>query len=132
MTGMPAYNRKGILPVIGYTVFFTAAAVFLNYFPPGKTEFLPQCISYSVFHFYCPGCGCTRALYLLSQGDLAGSLRQNLLLIPAWITIAYLLLKPPKPDSPVFSWSILVVFILFMILRNIPVYPLSLLAPFEL
>ena len=39
---------------------------------------------------YCPGCGSTRAMWLLLHGDIPGALRHNALLVPA---VIYLVLR---------------------------------------
>lgn len=41
------------------------------------TQFLPPCMFHSLTGFSCPGCGCTRAITALLQGDIFLSLRNN-------------------------------------------------------
>lgn len=38
----------------------------------------PQCISYRLFHLYCPSCGNTRCVLSLLQGNLLSALRYNI------------------------------------------------------
>ena len=42
---------------------------------------LPSCYLYELTGIYCPGCGCTRAVYALIHGDVILSLKQNPLVI---------------------------------------------------
>ena len=53
----------------------------------------------------------------------------NILFIPAVITVRLTVIYPRITYNRIFTWSLTFVVILFFILRNIPWYPLSLLAP---
>lgn len=98
----------------------------------------PPCVFLTLTGHYCAGCGITRALHALVHGDLATAARMNVL-------AAFLLaLVPPviawhagwKPrllhpfaallSSPWF-WGVLLFG--FWIVRNLPWFPFTLLAP---
>lgn len=99
------------------------------------------CIFYKVTGFYCPGCGDGRALYALLHFDIVSSLRNNLLFLPmsfivTWYFVKiYLKIVLNKDILPFFNVSarfmIIFIFIIifFWILRNIKMYPFTLLAP---
>ena len=55
-----------------------AVAVLLR-FPPAEYGFYPQCPVYALLHLQCPGCGATRALAALLQGNVMEALRLNAL-----------------------------------------------------
>ena len=99
------------------------------------------CVFRLVTHLYCPGCGSGRALLALMHFDIGAALDYNVLFVIFLLPLAYYLLKQylkfvfqkdllsfPKLSGTVVS-IIVVVFFLFWILRNIPVYPFTLLAP---
>lgn len=50
----------------------------------------PACPFHELTGWWCPGCGATRATWLLLHGDIGGVLRHNLLYLPA---LAYLVLR---------------------------------------
>jgi uncharacterized membrane protein (GlpM family) len=90
--------------------------------------------------WYCPGCGTLWAVHELLSGRILSALSSNALAVIAipfllgaylervyWFVTKERLRK--KPLRPVWIWAILAVIILFAVVRNIPVYPFSFLAP---
>ena len=102
--------------------------------PPGspRAKWLPKCMVYQNTGLYCPGCGCTRALSALLHGDLKASLHNNLLLIPASLTAAILIVKPGITLRRPVAIAIVVIIVAFTVLRNIPCAPFTALAPIPL
>ena len=52
-----------------------------------------RCAIATLFHVPCPGCGMTRALLLLAQGDTAGSFRMHPLALPVLVAGGMLILS---------------------------------------
>ena len=110
--------------------------------PPGSHPLYPRCVSKQVLNIECPGCGGTRSLHALLNGDLPQAVAYNalfILLLP-WllltslrVTWQFLCGVPIRPVKSVwFPWVLTVLFILFGLFRNLPWYPFPLLAPHEL
>lgn len=88
----------------------------------------PACPSTTFFDIYCPGCGNTRSVQHLLKGDIAGSLRFNIVPIFGIVigALAYLELissvfgKHIKiiPRSRIFWTITIVVFSIYFITRN--------------
>ena len=100
----------------------------------------PPCLFLFFTGCYCPGCGTLRALHRLLHGDLPGALGYNplsILLLPflAATAIVGLARTFGRPLLQTFSfpprlaWGLLAVVVLFWTLRNVPAYPLTVLAP---
>ena len=108
-----------------------AAVALLTVFrcDPQHSAWLPKCLFHEATGLFCPGCGNTRALHALLHGHILMSLRYNLLLIPAMLTVLLLVMRPRLATKPSIAWSIAVVVIAFAILRNLPWPPFTLLAP---
>ncbi len=99
------------------------------------------CVFYQLTGLYCPGCGSGRASVALLHLDFAAAFGYNLLYVLLLPFIVYYLLKQyiilvfRKDVLPMFSIDglaakiVLVVILMFWILRNIPVFPFTLLAP---
>ncbi|HQX55291.1 MAG TPA: DUF2752 domain-containing protein [Pyrinomonadaceae bacterium] len=110
------------------------------YFDPTKISVLPICPLFSVTGIACPGCGLTRGFHALFHGDIISAIDFNLL-VPVWAVIfAYVVLSLSLLSirgrglrmwvtDPKFLWGFLIVLVIFGILRNIPVYPLTFLFP---
>ena len=94
-----------------------------------KHVMLPECQFHKWTGLYCPGCGDTRAVIALMNGDVLLSLRQNALIIALLLLgiamYAELLLKvvfEKKFKSPVFNLKVLVIFLIlfsaYAVVRN--------------
>jgi len=114
-----------------------AAAFFLWMVHPAESGFIPRCPMLQVTGLYCPGCGSLRSIHYLLQGELTQAWAMNplvVLLLPVLMVLAAAELLFRRYDLshriPVrVIWILLAVYILFGILRNIPVHPFTLLAP---
>ena len=102
----------------------------------------PPCVFYQLTGLHCFGCGAGRAFLALSHLDLALALRNNSLLILSAPFLFYCALKYyiafvfgrdllpfPAIRGRFFGIFVLAVMLAFVILRNIPIYPFTLLAP---
>ena len=117
-----------------------AASAFVAAYDPTQVHFFPLCPLYELTGYACPGCGLTRGFHALFHGDVMTALDFNAL-IPVWaLIIAYVWVSralhairgkglPMWPTNPKFLWTFFVVLFAFGVLRNIPVYPLTVLFP---
>ena len=111
------------------TILGVGAAV-LYRFPPAQYGFYPHCPVFRYGHFYCPGCGLTRALAALLHGQFADAVHYNALavvLIPCllvYFTVTYwAAVKDNRFDWPVVpAWCVNLIVLgalLFGVFRNI-------------
>lgn len=85
----------------------------------------------------CPGCGTTRAWWLLAHGDLGGAVQHNLLFLPAvlWLAANWFATSWPQRSSSLPPWvrsstlippralhGIVVLLVAFTVLRNLPAF----------
>jgi hypothetical protein len=114
--------------------------VFLYAFDPSGSSFYPPCPVHALTGLYCPGCGSLRALHQLLHGHLSKAFGLNPLMVLSLPFLGYSFLSYildgitgkslPRVFIPAFYiWVFLWVILLFGILRNISIYPFSLLAP---
>lgn len=99
---------------------------------------LPPCLFHALTGLYCPGCGSTRALHALLHGDLAQAMAMNPLLVVALPVLALMALNAAgwKPQGSERFWcsigspkAWLLVLLAYWLLRNLPWWPFSWLAP---
>ncbi len=97
---------------------------------PATSDVFPPCLFHKYTGLYCPGCGTTRALHELLHGHFAAALRLNLLTLLLFPTLGILALTGrPSTWRPGVVWTLVVAVIAFGVLRNLPWYPFTLLAP---
>jgi hypothetical protein len=99
---------------------------------------LPGCLVLQLTGLQCPGCGGTRCATRLLNGDLAGALAMNsavVLLAAAGVGVIGAAVwnewqgRPVKGVPPWLAWALAGFVVAFTILRNLPWWPFTLLAP---
>jgi hypothetical protein len=101
--------------------------------PNAPESLYPGSLIKSLTGFYCPGCGVTRAIYQLLHGNLKSALALNPLLViflPYFIYLfiaAYLLEQKRLNDQNILY--LIIIFLVYGVMRNLPFYPFYLLAP---
>ncbi|HUJ72705.1 MAG TPA: DUF2752 domain-containing protein [Verrucomicrobiae bacterium] len=102
----------------------------LLWFNPSISWLYPRCYFHEWTGWYCPGCGTTRALHQLVHGHVTAAFRFNPLAISLLPLVGYLAIRGQLSTmKTIWIWVLLAVIIAFGVLRNIPAYPFTLLAP---
>lgn len=115
-------------------ILLLAAAVagltFLYFVKPGTFPY-PTCVFHDLTGLYCPGCGSTRALYQLLHGNFLAALHDNVMavLVLPFFAYAGIRKEPLSLIHPYWIWGLFYTLIAFTILRNIPFFPFTYLAP---
>jgi hypothetical protein len=135
--------RARLVLVFLAAIVLPGGSALLYHFPPGESSFYPPCVFHVVTGLHCPGCGATRCLGALVHGDLAQAAAYNPLLVAALPVVLVGLYamafrmwtgrRLPLPRLP--AWAIYALFcviVVYAVLRNVDVYPLTLLAPHTL
>ncbi|MBN1816568.1 MAG: DUF2752 domain-containing protein [Sedimentisphaerales bacterium] len=137
---VPSNTDKKRWIAMGGLIAFAAGALCLFLFDPATIRFYPDCLFHRWTGLYCSGCGSTRAIHALLHGKILDALDLNPLMVIALPFILYGLGRQlygwysgKKPTGKrlraVWIWVILIVVVTYTILRNIPVYPFTILAP---
>ncbi|MBN2161970.1 MAG: DUF2752 domain-containing protein [Pontiellaceae bacterium] len=114
-----------------------AAAFFIWQKAPEQNRAIPHCPVFQLTGFHCSGCGSLRAVHSLLHGDFARAWTMNpltVMLLPLIAVLAAeeLLLgrhRLTQQIRPAYLWILLATFIIFGIIRNLPFYPFTCLAP---
>lgn len=113
---------------------------FVFFFNPSASTLYPTCPFLWFTGCYCPGCGSLRAIHQLTRGHPAAAFGLNPLMVLSLPFLGYYFAsnaaraitgRPLKTFfiRPVFIWALLGLVLVFWVMRNVPVYPFSLLAP---
>jgi hypothetical protein len=130
-------QRARAVAFIGVTLLGLLYVWYFN--PVGSGLFLP-CLFNKATGFYCPGCGTTRALHYLLHGQLTAAFAMNPLTMLALPFVAYAFASyalfglrgrslPKVFVYPTLIKLLFITIVAFWVLRNIPCYPFTLLAP---
>jgi Protein of unknown function (DUF2752) len=107
---------------------------------PSSSDLYPPCPFLALTGFYCPGCGTLRALHQLTLGHPVAALDLNPLMVLLLPFVAYFLAshamlavtgQPLRRFfvRPALIWTLLGIILVYWLLRNVPGYPFTLLAP---
>jgi hypothetical protein len=108
---------------------------------PLYQQYFPKCLFHEVTGLYCPGCGSQRAFVALLNEDIVTALHDNALatlLLPFLLYVAAMFFLNTFREKRIYTKVfnsflsprfILILVIVFFILRNISVYPFTILAP---
>jgi hypothetical protein len=117
----------GIPAVIGMIILF--------WFDPAQNGFYPVCLFHQVTGYDCPGCGGLRASHQLLRGNVIEAFRLNPLVVMALPIIVALVLRSQFTSSKarpgrtrctlLLAWGLVVLFVGFAVLRNLPFWPLG-------
>jgi hypothetical protein len=128
--GIPA--ARILLLAGGIAVGAAGAAVYFL-LDPTRVMIFPPCLFHELTGLDCPGCGAQRALHQLLHGNVIAAIRLNamfVLSLPllAWIGARFLIAYcRNKPVDIRFRWWGLYIaaWIVFGVLRNLPIPPFS-------
>jgi hypothetical protein len=132
--------RPHLIHVALIAAVVLAGAALIYLVNPIECAWLPPCMFHKMTGLNCPGCGMTRATYELLHGHFLAALHLNALFVLALPVTAGVFATrelarrqghklKPLFQTPLALWILFSVIILFGIVRNIPVYPFTLLAP---
>lgn len=133
--------RVGIF--IFLVVMGIAGSSFLYYHNPMEIAG-PPCMVHKLTGLYCPGCGAGRASYSLLHGQFYQAFRYNplLIILLPWLVLYFAICAVQwvmwgrefiSERIPAWvTWGVLFVVLVYGVLRNIPLYPFTLLAPTKL
>lgn len=99
---------------------------------------MPGCLIHELTGWHCPGCGGTRCAVHLLNGNLSKALAMNVAVVVIAFAGAGVLSssvwregqgRPAKGVPPWLAWSLAGFLVAFTVLRNLPWWPFTLLAP---
>ena len=141
--GIQILSRFRLSPRVGYIALIAigiAGVAALYTFDPRNPGTYPICPFLGLTGYHCPGCGTLRALHQLLHGNVIAALGYNPLTVLSLPFIAYSfadgavrmfrIAALPRIFIPhQYIWALFVAIVAFWLLRNVPVEPLTVLAP---
>ena len=113
------------MPLWGFCFLLLARDCYALWVMP----YLPPCIFRTLTGLLCPSCGMTHSVFALCGGDVIGAVRYHafiplalILGLMGYVELLCIVLGKPKkmiPRSPVFWFTVLGIFLLYAVLRNL-------------
>ena len=134
-------RKKEIVRVVIVAAIVPVVALLYFFIDARHSNFFPACPFFTLTGFYCPGCGSQRAISSVLHADFLEAARFNVMLVvslplilySAFVTVSNVFRTKPVIQkifySPLFVRVFLVAVVMFGVLRNIPLYPFTMLAP---
>ena len=131
-------SEKALYVLAGALLIMSAGILYV--LDPREAGNYPVCPFIGVTGYHCPGCGTLRALHQLLYGNPVSALGYNLLTVLSLPFLGYAFavgglraFRVPAP-RPLFVnskliWGLVFGVVAFWALRNVPVEPMSILAP---
>jgi hypothetical protein len=112
----------------------------LFWFDPARWGFYPRCLFHAITGLHCPGCGALRGAHEFLHGHWLTALRLNALVfglaplvLVGWLGWHWCAREEIRLHrlqlGATAAWWMLGALMLFGVLRNIPIFPFTLLAP---
>ena len=141
--GILTLSRFLLSPRVGYVALIAlgfAGVAILYTFDPRNPGTYPICPFLGLTGFHCPGCGTLRALHQLLHGNIIAALGYNPLTVLSLPFIAYSFTDGVMRAFRIknlrrvfiphqYIWALFVGIVAFWLLRNVPIEPLTVLAP---
>lgn len=96
---------------------------------PASSGLFPPCPFHWLTGLHCPGCGALRALHNLMHGNIAAALALNPLMVISLPVLGAMAMRPAWFRKPWVAWFTFALLISYGLVRNIPAWPFTMLAP---
>ena len=138
-SNIPRAGFPMVKVLAGGAILFAAAlaTVIFFVFDPSKVAMFPPCLFHQWTGLDCPGCGAQRALHQLLHGNLVAAFRLNAMFvislpIVAWVAPRWIWRVSRGESIPVNNrwwWIYIAAWLLFGLLRNLPLPMFAWFAP---
>jgi hypothetical protein len=123
-------SRAGLVAPLALAGLVVAGLAYIGLVDPASGRAFVPCPFHELTGWWCPGCGMTRGLHHLLQGDVAAALSSNVFLplviaVVAWAWLGWASRRVPSIGRvvPGWVWFVLAgVAAAYGVLRNVPAF----------